>query len=158
MQSSTIDGECGGGGGGSISIWSGIKLELSGCKAIRLIESKVSGGGGFELVSFLVVEMVREVVCLLVEVELILVWLVKEMMVELNMVMVVRWFLLTFGKHLEEIHMNWSQFGKKRDKNATLWNLDQALVCRSWRRRHDFHLRRHDFKATASQAFAMTSM
>ncbi|GJW13035.1 hypothetical protein Tco_0017168 [Tanacetum coccineum] len=32
----------------------------------------------------------------------------------------------TFGKHLEEIHMTWTQFGKKRDKNATLQNFDHA--------------------------------
>ncbi|GKA82785.1 achaete-scute transcription factor-related protein [Tanacetum coccineum] len=61
--------------------------------------------------------------------------------------------LCTFGKHLEKIHVTWTQFGKKRDKNATLWNFDQVLV----RRRHDFHLTHKEFKATASQVFAKTS-
>ncbi|GKB42964.1 hypothetical protein Tco_0887906, partial [Tanacetum coccineum] len=45
-----------------------------------------------------------------------------------------------FGKHLEEKHVTWAQFGKKRDKNATLQDFDQALVYRTWRRRQDFHL------------------
>ncbi|GJX19293.1 hypothetical protein Tco_0221970 [Tanacetum coccineum] len=30
-------------------------------------------------------------------------------------------------KHLEEKHMTWAQFGKKRDKNATLQDFDEAL-------------------------------
>ncbi|GJX21791.1 hypothetical protein Tco_0226236 [Tanacetum coccineum] len=40
----------------------------------------------------------------------------------------------SFGKHLEEIHVTWAQFGKKHDMNATLQNFDEALVYRSWRR------------------------
>ncbi|GJV70795.1 ribonuclease H-like domain-containing protein [Tanacetum coccineum] len=36
-----------------------------------------------------------------------------------------------FEKHLEEIHVTWTQFRKKRDKNATLRNFDQErLPCR----------------------------
>ncbi|GKG45602.1 hypothetical protein Tco_0498048, partial [Tanacetum coccineum] len=31
-----------------------------------------------------------------------------------------------FEKHSEEIHVTWTQFGKKRGKNATLRNFDQA--------------------------------
>ncbi|GJW14872.1 hypothetical protein Tco_0019005 [Tanacetum coccineum] len=46
----------------------------------------------------------------------------------------------SFGKHLEEKHVTWTQFGKKQDKNATLHNFDQDMVYRSWRRRQDFYL------------------
>ncbi|GJR51463.1 hypothetical protein Tco_1401984 [Tanacetum coccineum] len=37
-------------------------------------------------------------------------------------------------------NMTWAQFGKKRDKNATLHDFDQALVYRTWKRCQDFHL------------------
>ncbi|GJV85676.1 hypothetical protein Tco_1525574 [Tanacetum coccineum] len=51
------------------------------------------------------------------------------------------------GKHLEEIHVTWAQFGKKHDMNKTLQNFDEALVYRSWRRRNkDFHLRSSVFQ------------
>nr|GEU94595.1 protein transport protein SEC23-like [Tanacetum cinerariifolium] len=43
-------------------------------------------------------------------------------------------------EHLEEIHVTWTQFGKKLDKDAILWNFNQAWVYRSWRRCQDFHL------------------
>ncbi|GJT16457.1 hypothetical protein Tco_0875163 [Tanacetum coccineum] len=33
----------------------------------------------------------------------------------------------SFGKHLEEKHVTWAQFGKKQDKNATLQDFDGAL-------------------------------
>ncbi|GJY10125.1 hypothetical protein Tco_0378310 [Tanacetum coccineum] len=33
-----------------------------------------------------------------------------------------------FGRHLEEIHMTWTQFGKKRDKIATLHEDDQDMA------------------------------
>nr|GEW85822.1 ribonuclease H-like domain-containing protein [Tanacetum cinerariifolium] len=33
----------------------------------------------------------------------------------------------SFGKHLEEKHVIWAQFGKKQDKNATLQDFDEAL-------------------------------
>ncbi|GJW91587.1 hypothetical protein Tco_0169140 [Tanacetum coccineum] len=36
-------------------------------------------------------------------------------------------FHCAFGKHLEEKHMTWAQFGKKQDKNATLQDFDEAL-------------------------------
>nr|GEZ21309.1 hypothetical protein [Tanacetum cinerariifolium] len=36
-------------GGGSMSIWSGIKFRRGGCKVIPSIESKVSGGRGCEV-------------------------------------------------------------------------------------------------------------
>ncbi|GKE63209.1 hypothetical protein Tco_1513576, partial [Tanacetum coccineum] len=48
------------------------------------------------------------------------------------------WFLnllgedLAFGKHLEEKHMTWAQFGKKRDKDTTLGLLvrgDGVRIC-----------------------------
>ncbi|GKD51314.1 hypothetical protein Tco_1280290, partial [Tanacetum coccineum] len=32
-----------------------------------------------------------------------------------------------FGKHLEEEYVTWAQFGKNRDKNATLQDFDKAL-------------------------------
>ncbi|GKC89049.1 hypothetical protein Tco_1149698 [Tanacetum coccineum] len=32
-----------------------------------------------------------------------------------------------FTKHLEEEHMTWAQFGKKRDKKTTLQDFDEAL-------------------------------
>ncbi|GKA89245.1 hypothetical protein Tco_0811057 [Tanacetum coccineum] len=33
----------------------------------------------------------------------------------------------SFGKHFEEKHVTWAQFGKKQDKNATLQDFDEAL-------------------------------
>ncbi|GKC44549.1 hypothetical protein Tco_1062271, partial [Tanacetum coccineum] len=36
-----------------------------------------------------------------------------------------------FGRHLEEIHVTWTQFGKKRDKIATLHEDDQVLAYNS---------------------------
>ncbi|GJT66615.1 hypothetical protein Tco_1018095 [Tanacetum coccineum] len=41
-------------------------------------------------------------------------------------------------RHLEEIHVTWTQFGKKHDKIATLHEDDEELVYRSWRRHHNF--------------------
>ncbi|GKB71748.1 hypothetical protein Tco_0933160, partial [Tanacetum coccineum] len=38
-----------------------------------------------------------------------------------------------FGRHLEEVHMNWTQFEKKRDKIATLYEDDQDTAHSSWR-------------------------
>ncbi|GKA84478.1 hypothetical protein Tco_0806073, partial [Tanacetum coccineum] len=35
-----------------------------------------------------------------------------------------------FGRHLEEIHVTWTQFGKKRDKIATLYEDDEELIVR----------------------------
>ncbi|GJQ90575.1 hypothetical protein Tco_0001714 [Tanacetum coccineum] len=40
---------------------------------------------------------------------------------------------LTFGRHLEEIHTLWIEFGKKRDKIATLPEDDQELAYSAWR-------------------------
>ncbi|GJX33765.1 hypothetical protein Tco_0245322 [Tanacetum coccineum] len=37
----------------------------------------------------------------------------------------------SLGKHLEEKHMTWARFGKKRDKNATLQVFDQVMVSQS---------------------------
>ncbi|GKB39405.1 retrotransposon protein, putative, ty1-copia subclass [Tanacetum coccineum] len=45
---------------------------------------------------------------------------------------------LAFEKHLEEIHTLWTQFGKKRDKIATLLEDTQEFIYRPWRRRHIF--------------------
>ncbi|GKD36819.1 hypothetical protein Tco_1257026, partial [Tanacetum coccineum] len=42
-----------------------------------------------------------------------------------------------FGRHLEEIHVTWTQFGKKRDKIATLHEDDQDMAHNSWRRCHN---------------------
>ncbi|GJV36847.1 hypothetical protein Tco_1409324 [Tanacetum coccineum] len=42
----------------------------------------------------------------------------------------------TFGKYLEEEHVTWAQFRKKRDKKATLQDFDGALDYSAWRRRH----------------------
>ncbi|GJY09215.1 actin-binding, cofilin/tropomyosin type protein, partial [Tanacetum coccineum] len=36
--------------------------------------------------------------------------------------------LPAFGRHLNEIHVTWTQFGKKRDKIATLHEDDQDLA------------------------------
>ncbi|GJU48669.1 hypothetical protein Tco_1218224 [Tanacetum coccineum] len=44
--------------------------------------------------------------------------------------------LQTFGRHLKEIHTLWTQFGKKRDKIATLHEDDEELAYNAWRRRH----------------------
>ncbi|GKC49545.1 hypothetical protein Tco_1072290 [Tanacetum coccineum] len=41
----------------------------------------------------------------------------------------------TFGRHLEEIHTLWTQFGKKQDKIATLHEDDEDLAYSAWRRR-----------------------
>ncbi|GJX62228.1 hypothetical protein Tco_0295128 [Tanacetum coccineum] len=38
--------------------------------------------------------------------------------------------LPSFGRHLEEIHVTWTQFGKKRDKIATLYEDDEELIVR----------------------------
>ncbi|GKA49259.1 hypothetical protein Tco_0742217 [Tanacetum coccineum] len=42
-----------------------------------------------------------------------------------------------FGRHLEEIHVTWTQFGKKQDKIATLHEDDQVLAHSAWRRHHN---------------------
>ncbi|GJZ75398.1 hypothetical protein Tco_0639863 [Tanacetum coccineum] len=42
---------------------------------------------------------------------------------------------LAFGKLLEEIHVTWTQFGKKRDKIATLHEKAQRIAYSAWRRR-----------------------
>nr|GEU49213.1 putative reverse transcriptase domain-containing protein [Tanacetum cinerariifolium] len=44
---------------------------------------------------------------------------------------------ITFGRHLEEIHVTWTQFGKKQDKIATLHEDDQDMAYSAWRRRHN---------------------
>ncbi|GJR68036.1 hypothetical protein Tco_0014101 [Tanacetum coccineum] len=59
----------------------------------------------------------------------------------------------TFGKHLEEIHMTWAQFRKKRDRNTTLRNFDQALVYKSWKQRQDFHLTPSWFQGVSITSF-----
>ncbi|GJU07148.1 hypothetical protein Tco_1123578 [Tanacetum coccineum] len=41
-------------------------------------------------------------------------------------------------RHLEEIHVTLTQFGKKQDKIATLHEDDQDVAYSSWRRRHNF--------------------
>ncbi|GJW10196.1 hypothetical protein Tco_1576023 [Tanacetum coccineum] len=38
--------------------------------------------------------------------------------------------LFSFGRHLEEIHVTWTQYGKKRDKIATLHKDDEELIVR----------------------------
>ncbi|GJR56996.1 hypothetical protein Tco_1499158 [Tanacetum coccineum] len=45
-------------------------------------------------------------------------------------------------RHVEEIHILWTQFGKKQDKIATLLEDTQELAYRLWRR-HKNSLRRH---------------
>nr|GEX44740.1 replication protein A 70 kDa DNA-binding subunit [Tanacetum cinerariifolium] len=40
----------------------------------------------------------------------------------------------TFGRHLEEIRVTWTQFWKKRDKIATLLEDDKDVAYSSWRR------------------------
>ncbi|GKC10749.1 hypothetical protein Tco_1007531, partial [Tanacetum coccineum] len=42
-----------------------------------------------------------------------------------------------FERHMEEIHMTWTQFEKKRDKIATLLEDDQDMAYNVWRRRHN---------------------
>ncbi|GJT36023.1 hypothetical protein Tco_0926442 [Tanacetum coccineum] len=43
----------------------------------------------------------------------------------------------SFGRHLEKIHVTWTQSGKKWDKIATLHEDDQEMAYSSWRRRHN---------------------
>ncbi|GJS88866.1 ribonuclease H-like domain-containing protein [Tanacetum coccineum] len=40
------------------------------------------------------------------------------------------------GRHMEEIHVTWTQFEKKQDKIATLQEEDEELAYSAWRRRH----------------------
>ncbi|GKE17698.1 hypothetical protein Tco_1425275 [Tanacetum coccineum] len=35
---------------------------------------------------------------------------------------------IALGRHLEEIYVTWTQFGKKRDKIATLYEDDQEMA------------------------------
>ncbi|GJV48375.1 hypothetical protein Tco_1438587 [Tanacetum coccineum] len=50
----------------------------------------------------------------------------------------------SFGRHLEEIHVSWTQFGKKQDKIATLHEDDQNMA-------HSSEARRRFYGLTASQ-------
>ncbi|GKD44139.1 hypothetical protein Tco_1268784 [Tanacetum coccineum] len=51
-----------------------------------------------------------------------------------------RTLMMSFGRHLEEIHMTWTQLGKKRDKIATLHEFDQETSHNAWRRPLGWHL------------------
>nr|GFB63920.1 hypothetical protein [Tanacetum cinerariifolium] len=62
-----------------------------------------------------------------------------------------------FGKHLEDINVTWTQFGKKPDKNETLWNLDQEWFTGRGDGIRISIWRHHGFKETASQAFTTAS-
>ncbi|GJY88913.1 hypothetical protein Tco_0503541 [Tanacetum coccineum] len=64
---------------------------------------------------------------------------------------------LTFRKHLEEIHVTLTQFGKKRGKNATLQNFDQAWFTARGDGIRISIRRHHGLKAKASQVFVTTS-
>nr|GEX08754.1 hypothetical protein [Tanacetum cinerariifolium] len=44
--------------------------------------------------------------------------------------------LHAFEKHLKDIHTLWTQFGKKRDRIATLLEDTQDMAYSSWRRHH----------------------
>nr|GEX06639.1 xylulose kinase-1 [Tanacetum cinerariifolium] len=45
--------------------------------------------------------------------------------------------LVEIDEHLKEIHVTWTQFGKKRDKIETLHEDDIEMAYSSWRRRHN---------------------
>ncbi|GJR24426.1 hypothetical protein Tco_0972953 [Tanacetum coccineum] len=55
-------------------------------------------------------------------------------------------FKPAFGKHLEEKHVTWAQFRKKRDKNTTLLVFDQAMVLQYVETVSGFHLTSSMFK------------
>ncbi|GJX25928.1 hypothetical protein Tco_0232224 [Tanacetum coccineum] len=55
-----------------------------------------------------------------------------------------------FERHLEKIHVTWTQFGKKRDKIETLHEDDEELAYSAWRRRQSY-------QETASESLATTS-
>nr|GEV79834.1 RNA-directed DNA polymerase, eukaryota, reverse transcriptase zinc-binding domain protein [Tanacetum cinerariifolium] len=42
----------------------------------------------------------------------------------------------TSDEHLEEMHMTWTQFGMKRDEDATLQDFGEAWIYNAWRRRN----------------------
>ncbi|GJZ28985.1 hypothetical protein Tco_0573632 [Tanacetum coccineum] len=44
---------------------------------------------------------------------------------------------IAFERNLEEIHVTWTQFEKKRDKIATLHEDNRDLAHSAWRRRHN---------------------
>ncbi|GKD13083.1 hypothetical protein Tco_1197490 [Tanacetum coccineum] len=47
---------------------------------------------------------------------------------------------LAFGRHLEEIHVNWAHLEKKRTRLRTYNNISQDYVLSGWRRRHKIHV------------------
>ncbi|GJS98479.1 hypothetical protein Tco_0819649 [Tanacetum coccineum] len=55
------------------------------------------------------------------------------------------------GWHLEEIHVTWTQFGKKQDKITTLHKKAQKIAYNVWRRRRSSLRRRQDAQETASE-------
>nr|GEZ68913.1 hypothetical protein [Tanacetum cinerariifolium] len=63
----------------------------------------------------------------------------------------------SFRKHLKDIHTLWTQFGKKRDKIATLLEDTQDLAYSSWRWRHKSLRRRQNYHETTSCILATTS-
>ncbi|GJU50213.1 hypothetical protein Tco_1219768 [Tanacetum coccineum] len=46
-----------------------------------------------------------------------------------------------FGRHLEELHVTWTQLEKKRTRLRTYTNITQDNILSSWRRRHQYNVR-----------------
>ncbi|GKF91034.1 hypothetical protein Tco_0274735, partial [Tanacetum coccineum] len=66
---------------------------------------------------------------------------------------VARSVMRSLGWHLEEVHVTWTQFGKKRTRIQLYTKLDIKSAYRRWRRRRNSLRRRQKAKATASEIF-----
>ncbi|GJS92252.1 hypothetical protein Tco_0774888 [Tanacetum coccineum] len=55
-----------------------------------------------------------------------------------------------FDEHLEEIHMTWVHFGKKRTRLQLYTKVDEEIAHGLWRRRQKYWRRHRDIKVTAS--------
>nr|GEU30891.1 hypothetical protein [Tanacetum cinerariifolium] len=65
--------------------------------------------------------------------------------------------LKSLGWYLEEIHVTWTQFGKKRTRIQLYTNLDIKKAYIPWRRRRNSLQRRQKTKATTSETLATVS-
>ncbi|GJQ95520.1 hypothetical protein Tco_0006659 [Tanacetum coccineum] len=66
-------------------------------------------------------------------------------------------YLIALGWNLEEIHMTWTQFGKKQTRIQLYTKLDIKRAYRPWRRRHNSLRRRQKAQATTSGTLATAS-
>ncbi|GJZ46308.1 hypothetical protein Tco_0593904 [Tanacetum coccineum] len=64
---------------------------------------------------------------------------------------------LALGWHLEEIHVTWAHFGKKRTRLQLYTKFDEEKPYNDWRRRHRTLLWRLEVKETASGFLDMAS-